>query len=363
MKSQQSGFTLIELLVVTALMSVLAVISAAVLVPQYRSGINDKTIGEIYTIQEAAQNYFIDNDELPGGSSCATAINKLRADDYLLAIDKNSPWGTAYTTECTSILFKVSVDIPAPYGGRALNTLIDASLVGNTVTSSVPTPNMIPTSGDYLSRTSGNPQERTMEADILMDGHGIQNAGVIEADTGNFSGEVQASTILLTGGDLNVDGGSVIGVGDIEMINGVRIVSEGGRGLRIEADSTLIDGDLDVAGTVFADEVMTREGVRLSESLQDTDILKMRPSGPFAKRIKAPNCAPGTTPSVFSTPVRIGGGISTSETAPMGSITTRMYRTGNYYYLDMTVTDTNERTSHTPPDGLDYALVFTRCVR
>lgn len=387
MNVRQDGFTLIELLVATAVMAVLAAIGASVMVPQYRSGINDKTIGEIYTIQEAAQNYFVDNNDLPGGSNCSNALNVLRNQDYLLAIDDTSPWNTNYRTNCPGERFQVSVDIPDPYDQRALNTLVDAAVSGNTVTSSVPTPNMLPAVDDFLSRNSSDPSRRTMEADILMGGNNLRNAGTVEADslqadTGDFSGELEANRMLLTGGDLVTNGGDIdLGGGDVTnarrvvLRNGVRMISGSGQTLRIDADQTRIDnelrvdgqtdlnGDLDVAGSITADDVMTREGVRLTESLQGTDILKVRPTAGFSDRIDAPNCAPGTTPTVFSAPVRVGGGAAMNETVPMGSISTRMVRMGSYYQLRMEVTDTGTLEGHRPPSGLDYALAFTRCER
>ncbi|MEQ9223889.1 MAG: type II secretion system protein [Salinisphaeraceae bacterium] len=305
----QAGFTLVELLIATTIAVVLAAASAQVIIPEYREQLTDRTSAQVYTIQEAAQSYYVDEGEWPdqpGG--CANAINVLRTTDYLIGINQTSPWATNYATDCpgTADRFEVAVDIPEPYAGVAANTLIDSLVVGanDRVRSSVPVPDAVGSTGEFLSRVdTGDPQDRTMEADILMGNNSIQNADDIETNTVTASGLVsagavdsnggiirseggtinsgggqvrtQGGTVVTSGGnvntnngdvntsggnvnsgggnfnsnggDLNLNGGDALGVGEVRFVNGARILPQGGNNLRIAATSTSFDGDV-IAG-------------------------------------------------------------------------------------------------------------------
>lgn len=379
---RQSGFTFIELIVSIALAVTLAAIGGSVLLSEYRKGLTDKTVEQIYLIQQTAQNFYIDTGALPGGNDCANAIDVLRDNDYLLALDDTSPWGTPYTTRCPPERFEVIVEIPDPYDNRAVNALIDASVQGDTVTSSVPRPDVLPNAGDYLSRVdTGNPDSRTMQADILMNGNSIQGADRVEANTieavdGNFSGTVDAANIVADSVDANqldMNDGPIQNASEITLVNGVSIIENGGNNLLIDADelrtngnlrvegNSVLDGDVQVNGVIQANDVVTPQGVRLSESMQGSDVLKVRPAPGYSNTIPVPECAAGQQPSAYAVPVRVGGG-QVSSTAAMGSLEARVQPSGNNYQLQMFVTDTQNRNQHDAPDGLDYGLVVTRCI-
>ncbi|MDO8827968.1 type II secretion system protein [Methylophaga sp.] len=182
---RQSGFTIIELLVVMMVISIFAAPFAYQHIQKFEEDRIAITIAEVNDLFQSAQNYAgKENGEWPSeADNCASAITTMSNSIYLQGFSVRSPFGTNYTTSCTTGNAKrFIVTIDAVNAGNAV--LLDADLpastvTGNIVTVSVPMPSAIPALEHLLPRDGSRP----MTGALNMDDNNILNANRIVAET------------------------------------------------------------------------------------------------------------------------------------------------------------------------------------
>lgn len=185
----QKGFGMIELMVATAIATQLSVIYLKSKIIDYENDTAEMVGSEMLTIQDAASQYYRDNDEWPDQvNGCVGALALLLAEGRLVGF-ATSRWGTPFVTDCVGgpppRLFRVSAQgINEQYARTAAANVISPELAGATLTSSIPIPGAGPVLNNYLSRVliPGEPEANQMETNIDMNGNGLNNVASIQSD-------------------------------------------------------------------------------------------------------------------------------------------------------------------------------------
>lgn len=188
-RSAQAGFTIFE---VTAAIAFFLSVAASYSFFNQRlinTRLVTKAINEVLFIGEAAQNYQVDIGEFPNESgNCAMAIAQLVTSGYLGGGGNNSPFGTAYTTDCTGgNIFTVSVTAPTNnLAAEITSGLPRATRNNNIAASNFTLPGAVPGLQAYLRRTTDPafPNANTMETDLNMNGNDILSVARLTAPTG-----------------------------------------------------------------------------------------------------------------------------------------------------------------------------------
>ncbi len=139
----QKAFSLLEMTIVITIMSVILTIAVPSLYRAYVEKAGRKTALDISAIQEAARDFYINNNQWPNDSADATAMAALQAGNYLPSNwNPVNPFGSPYTTASKGALFTVSTDVPVAAEPIIRNLLPTNWVKGNTLSSSVPVPSV-----------------------------------------------------------------------------------------------------------------------------------------------------------------------------------------------------------------------------
>lgn len=109
---KKNGFTLIEILIVVAIIGLLATLGLVSFQTSLRRSRDARRIAEIKAMQNAAEQYFADNQEYPlSTTDCKTALVS-----YVQNLDFDDPRGVAY--EC---------DLVADGSSYCFSTLLESN--------------------------------------------------------------------------------------------------------------------------------------------------------------------------------------------------------------------------------------------
>lgn len=220
---KQSGFTLIEMTVVMAILALVAMLSTPALMDELNRKRSDASIQETQMILDAARAYRIDTGIWPGGSTCANALQTLKtaATPYLANISTINRYSSPYSTSCTAKSFSIDQNAVADWDGYIANTLAATEIVdagSSRLRSTIGIPGSEPALDGKLSRlATGNAELNRMRTTLFMGGNSLTEADQIQANSGQFSGNVSAGSANVAGnlqaGSANITNGLSAGNG------------------------------------------------------------------------------------------------------------------------------------------------------
>lgn len=221
------GFTLIEMMIALTVAMTVAVIYMSNIEDTIGERRSEITVRETLDLMQGVQRWFAQNDALPGGAGCGTAVDVLTASaGYVAIADGTNAFGNAVTTSCTATRFNIAQDVDPAWASYVAGFLPGAIVSGSTVTVGFAVGQAPAIVGDRLHRVAvpGRPELNELQQGADLNNHSILNAG---SWTGGFSllaqgGSRFAQSITVPGtlrvdplvgtGALNVHGGdSVIG--------------------------------------------------------------------------------------------------------------------------------------------------------
>ncbi|MEE8058002.1 MAG: prepilin-type N-terminal cleavage/methylation domain-containing protein [Pseudomonadales bacterium] len=286
-RREQAGFTLIEIMIVIVIMGTIASVSLPMLYERSRHAILDVEIGNTLGIHDAVKVYRGSNPSWPDeANGCVGAINVLTSalpNAYLTQPATLNMYNSAYTTSCTPLQFSITQTIDPTDAGlfanRMLMTRVLNAAIGSVITT-IGLPGTQATMRSKLSRVdTGDPTDRTMEADLLMGGQEITGVDDISftptgAETARISTSIRdlelapAGDVTIVSSNLTISSGSITMSSSNPALNPSTI--------NVTAGDLLfnIANDIDVNGgtTLAIDEIMLRNRsgtVPLSEMISN----------------------------------------------------------------------------------------------
>jgi hypothetical protein len=183
---------------ILSILAISAIISGGMIYNQSRSAFltaTRKTSMEMVFIEDAAKRYYKMNGAWPPNYATLKTLSYLPA-----AYPASNPWGNAYVGAINGANFQVSTTLPSTGYTSSITSFVPGStVVGNTVTSTIPIPGMEPLYQSYLNK-SGTPASRTMQGDLSMSGNKVTNlANAILPTDGINLGQATSRYVLSTG--------------------------------------------------------------------------------------------------------------------------------------------------------------------